>query len=103
MYSMRKKDGIWEIIEKNSVVEVFNTEEEAGCFLERLNTGHSVPASVTFNSVARSSGKYTTYVVIPKDLVEQLSILQGDTLCLSINLSVDKKFIDVMGEDDEEN
>jgi len=102
MYSKRKKDGIWEIIEKNRVVEVFNTEEEAEYFLEKLNMGHSVPASITFNSVARQSGRYTTYAVIPKNLVEQLSILPGDSLNLSINLSVDKKFINVMGEEDEE-
>jgi len=101
MYSMRKKDRVWEITENNRIVEVFNDEEEAENFLEKLNAGHLVPASISFNSVARQSGLYTTYAVIPKKLVEQFSILPGDTINLSINLSVNKKFFNV-GEVDEE-
>ena len=94
-FKIRKQKGkkIWELIETNKVVEVFDDKEEANEFLKQLNSKRFIPASISFNSVARQSGSYTTYIVIPKPLVEDIAIFPGDTLNVSLNISVDKKFI----------
>jgi len=100
MFSKRKKNGIWEIIEKNRIVEVFNDEKEADNFLKKLNSGRLVPASVSFNSIVRQGGRYTLHVVIPKNIAKRFSVLPGDVINLSINLSISKKFINVGKENE---
>jgi len=89
-YELRKTKGGWAIIETR-VVEIRPDKTEAEDFLSALKEGEMQSASVSFNSIARQSGRYTTYAVLPSNLVHTFTICPGDEINLSLNVLIDKE------------
>lgn len=95
-YEIRKtKGGQWAIIETR-VVEIRPDKDEAKDFLSALEKDEMSPSSVPFNTIARQSGRYTIYSVIPSQLVQSFHICPGDEINLSLNIALDEE-----GEDDD--